>query len=90
MENFISLRKSDIIRLYRLSEADTGSVEVQVAILQHKVLLLNQHLKSYRKDHSSAMGLARILGKRKKFLKYLKSRNIERYQTLISKLEIRG
>ena len=81
--------KAQLIKEYGKSEADTGSVEVQVAILSYRIRELTEHLKIHQKDHHSRRGLLKMVGKRRGLLDYLKSRDIEAYRQLIEKLGIR-
>ncbi|MDU1177298.1 MAG: 30S ribosomal protein S15, partial [Peptoniphilus harei] len=71
-------------------EGDTGSPEVQIAILTRRINDLNEHLRVHKKDHHSRRGLLKMVGKRRNLLRYLKNKDIERYRTLIKKLQIRG
>ena len=82
-------KKSERINEYKTSESDTGSPEVQIAILTYRINSLNEHLKENKKDHHSRRGLLRMVGKRRGLLKYLKKKDIERYRTLIKKLGLR-
>jgi len=82
-------RKQEVIGQYRTHEADTGSPEVQVAILSERVRHLTEHLKTHRKDHASRRGLLMMVGKRSRLLKYLRKKDWGRYQTLIQSLGIR-
>ena len=81
--------KAELIKEYGKSEADTGSVEVQVAILSYRIKELTEHLKTNQKDHHSRRGLLKMVGKRRGLLDYLKKRDIEAYRQLIEKLGIR-
>jgi small subunit ribosomal protein S15 len=81
--------KQNTIEKYRVHKTDTGSPEVQVAILSQQILQLTEHFKIHRKDHHSRRGLLSMVARRRRLLKYLKSRNPERYQTLIQSLGIR-
>ncbi len=81
--------KSEIINEYKINEGDTGSPEVQIAILTFRINSLTEHLKDNKKDHHSRRGLLRMVGKRRGLLKYLKNKDIERYRTLIEKLGLR-
>ncbi len=81
--------KKQIVEEYRLKEGDTGSVEVQVALLTKEIEALNTHLKEHRHDFHSRRGLLKKVGHRRNLLKYLKNNDIERYRTLIKKLGIR-
>jgi small subunit ribosomal protein S15 len=82
-------RKSQIIRDFRRSDHDTGSTEVQVAVLTHRIQELTEHLKTHRKDHHSRRGLLQMVGRRRRLLEYLKREDIERYRELISRLGLR-
>ena len=81
--------KSGMIEKYRVHKTDTGSPEVQVAILSQQILQLTEHFKTHRNDHHSRKGLLSMVARRRKLLNYLKSRNPERYKTLIQSLGIR-
>ena len=81
--------KKQVITTYRVHKTDTGSPEVQVAILSQRILQLQDHFKTHRKDHHSRRGLLSMVARRRRLLKYLKSRNPERYKSLISSLGIR-
>lgn len=81
--------KTEIIEKYKTHEGDTGSPEVQVAILTERINHLNEHLKINKKDHHSRRGLLKMVGKRRGLLNYLKSKDIERYRTLIASLNLR-
>ena len=83
------MEKKEIIDKFKLSENDTGSVQVQVALLTARINHLQQHLKDNPKDNHSRRGLLRMVGKRKGFLLYLKERDIEAYRKLIKELSIR-
>lgn len=80
---------ADIIAQYGTKEGDTGSPEVQVALLTHNINKLQGHFADHKKDHHSRRGLLRMVSQRRKLLDYLKSRNVERYQDLIKKLGLR-
>ncbi|MDR7856222.1 30S ribosomal protein S15 [Tissierella sp.] len=82
--------KDQIINDYKLHEGDTGSPEVQIAILTYRINLLNEHLKAHKKDHHSRRGLLKMVGQRRNLLRYLQNNDIERYRSLIEKLGIRG
>lgn len=82
-------RKQEVIGQYRTHESDTGSPEVQVAILTEKIRHLTEHLKLHRKDHASRRGLLMMVGKRARLLQYLKQKNWARYHSLIQRLGIR-
>ena len=81
--------KAELIKEYGKNEADTGSVEVQVAILTYRIKELTEHLKTNQKDHHSRRGLLKMVGKRRGLLDYLKKKDIEAYRQLIERLGIR-
>jgi small subunit ribosomal protein S15 len=82
-------KKEQIIGEHRQGEGDTGSPEVQVALLTSRIEELTEHLKTHRKDHHSRRGLLQMVGKRRRLLEYLKRADIERYRALIGKLGLR-
>ncbi len=82
-------KKTGIVDSYRLHETDTGSPEVQIAILSEKISYLTDHFKIHAKDHHSRRGLLRMVGKRRRLLDYLKAKDVGRYRTVIEKLGIR-
>jgi len=82
-------RKTQIIGSYRKHESDTGSPEVQVAILSARITYLTEHFKVHAKDHHSRRGLLKLVGQRRRLLDYLKSKDAERYTDLIGRLGIR-
>ena len=82
-------KKTEIINKYARSEGDTGSPEVQVAVLSERIAELTEHLKQNPKDHHSRRGLLKMVGKRRNLLAYLKNKDIERYRNLISRLGFR-
>ena len=81
--------KNSIIENNRLSEKDTGSPEVQIAILTKRINDLTEHIKVHQKDHHSRRGLLKMVGKRRNLLNYLQKKDIERYRAIIAKLGIR-
>lgn len=81
--------KNDIIKEYAIKEGDTGSPEVQVAILTARINDLNEHLKVHKKDHHSRRGLLKMVGQRRNLLGYLKEKDLERYRALIARLGLR-
>ncbi len=83
------MTKSEIIAAYARHEGDTGSPEVQVALLTERINHLNEHLKLNKKDHHSNRGLLLMVGKRRGLLEYLKKTDIERYRELIARLNLR-
>lgn len=81
--------KAEIIKEYQLAEGDTGSPEVQVALLTHNINTLQNHFRDHSKDHHSRRGLIRMVNQRRKLLDYLKSKDAQRYADLIKKLDLR-
>ena len=84
-----SEQKSQVINKYRVNKSDSGSPEVQVAILSQRILHLTEHFKTHQKDHHSRRGLLTMVARRRRLLKYLKDRSPERYKALIQSLGIR-
>ncbi len=82
-------QKSETISKYRIHKSDSGSPEVQVALLSQRILQLTEHFKTHKKDHHSRRGLQLMLSRRRKLLNYLKDRNPDRYKALIQSLGIR-
>lgn len=82
-------KKQEIINEYKIKEGDTGSPEVQVAVLTYRINDLNGHLKDHPKDFHSRRGLLKMVGQRRNLLKYLKGVDIERYRSLIARLGLR-
>ena len=83
-------QKSKIIEEFKLHDNDTGSPEVQIAILTYRINALTEHLKTHKKDHHSRRGLFKMIGQRRGLLRYLEKKDINRYRELIEKLGIRG
>lgn len=83
------INKTEIIAKYGRTPEDTGSPEVQIALLTARIELLTEHLKSHKKDHHSRRGLLKMVGQRRGLLAYLKKTDIERYRTLIERLGLR-
>jgi small subunit ribosomal protein S15 len=81
--------KSQVINKYRIHKSDSGSPEVQIALLSQRISQLTDHLKTHRKDYHSTRGLLTMVARRRKMIKYLKDRSPERYKTLIQSLGIR-
>jgi len=81
--------KKDVITKYRLHDSDTGSSEVQVALLSQRIEYLTEHFKTHKKDHHSRRGLLKLVGQRRRLLDYLKRSNLERYRTVVSSLNLR-
>jgi small subunit ribosomal protein S15 len=84
-----SEKKREIVEKFRRHESDTGSPEVQIALLTERINQLTQHFEVHKKDHHSRRGLMKLVGQRRRLLDYLKSRDIERYRSLIQELGLR-
>lgn len=82
-------KKQEIIETYKIHEGDTGSPEVQVALLTERINYLNEHLMTHKKDHHSRRGLLKMVGQRRGLLNYLQKNDIERYRSIIGKLNLR-
>lgn len=82
-------QKSQVIAEYRRSDGDTGSTEVQVAVLTRRIQDLTDHLKAHKRDHASRRGLLQLVGRRRRLLEYLKNEDVARYRDLISRLGLR-
>jgi small subunit ribosomal protein S15 len=82
-------KKKQIIEVFKLHEGDTGSPEVQVAMLTERINYLTEHLKEHKKDHHSRRGLLKMVGQRRSLLNYLKDRDVERYRAIVEKLGLR-
>ena len=82
-------RKKEIIERFKTHSTDTGSPEVQIALLTTRIKELTEHFKVHKKDHSSRRGLLKLVGQRRRLLDYLKSRDIERYRRIIGELGLR-
>lgn len=85
-----SKKKNEIIDSNKLHEKDTGSSEVQIALLSERISYLTEHFKTHKKDHHSRRGLIKMVSQRRSLLKYLKKNDEKRYKTIIGKLGIRG
>ena len=81
--------KKEIIEQYAVHEGDTGSPEVQIAILSKRIALLTEHLKMHKKDHHSRRGLLKMVGQRRGLLNYLMKKDIERYRSIVERLGLR-
>ncbi len=86
---FTSEDKQVLIEKFKLHEGDTGSPEVQVGLLTHRITYLTEHLKVHKKDHHSRRGLLMLVGKRRRLLNYVKSKDVNRYRTIIENLGLR-
>ena len=82
-------RKNELISSYKTNDVDTGSPEVQVAILTERITYLTEHFKTHAKDHHSRRGLLMLVGRRRRLLDYVKSKDVKRYADLIKRLNIR-
>ena len=82
-------KKQEVIDTYKLHDNDSGSAEVQVAILTERIKNLTEHFKLHKKDHHSRRGLINMVGQRKRLLGYLKQKDVQKYQTIIEQLGIR-
>lgn len=81
--------KKELIGQYRLHDKDTGSPEVQIGLLTHRITYLTEHLKIHKKDHHSRRGLLMLVGQRRRLLNYVKNKNVKRYRTIIEALGLR-
>lgn len=81
--------KSKIIKENKINPSDTGSPEVQIALITNRINYLTDHFSTHKKDHHSRTGLMKMVGKRKRFLEYLKRQDVSRYKNLIKKLKLR-
>jgi len=84
-----SAKKSEIISKFARGENDTGSPEVQIALLSERISYLTEHLKTNKKDHSSRLGLLKLVGQRKRLMKYLRKKDYEKYTEVVKALGIR-
>jgi small subunit ribosomal protein S15 len=86
---FAAEKKKTIIETHRLHQSDTGSPEVQIALLTERITYLTEHFKVHKKDHHSRRGLLKLVGQRRRLLDYLKGRHVDRYKSIIGELGIR-
>jgi len=86
---FTSEEKTKLIEKFKLHEGDTGSPEVQVALLTHRITYLTDHLKTHKKDHHSRRGLLKLVGQRRRLLNYVKNKDVQRYRNVIETLGLR-
>jgi small subunit ribosomal protein S15 len=84
-----AIQKASIIDKYRTHESDTGSPEVQIALLSERITYLTEHFKTHKKDHHSRRGLLKLVSQRRRQLDYLKRIDVERYRSLITRLSLR-
>jgi small subunit ribosomal protein S15 len=83
------MSKQDTINAHKVHESDTGSPEVQIALLTSRINQLTEHLKNHKKDHHSRRGLLMLVGRRRRLLDYVRANDVERYRTIIAKLGLR-
>ena len=88
-KNLMAENKNEIIKEYQINEKDTGSSDVQVAILTSRIVSLTEHLRTHRKDYHSRRGLIAMTSRRRKLLDYMKRKDLNRYNELIQRLKIR-
>ncbi len=86
---FTSEDKKQLIDQYKLHESDTGSPEVQIGLLTHRIAYLTEHLKIHKKDHHSRRGLLMLVGRRRRLLNYVKNKDVKRYRAIIERLGLR-
>lgn len=84
-----AVRKAEVVQKFARGPADTGSPEVQIALLSERIAYLTEHFRSHQKDHHSRRGLLKLVGQRRRLLDYLKHKDVERYRSLIQTLGIR-
>lgn len=89
MSSFTTEQKKELIEKFRVHDSDTGSPEVQVALLTHRITYLTEHVKVHKKDHHSRRGLLILVGQRRKLLNYVKNKDVNRYRTIIKDLGLR-
>ncbi|MFC1886254.1 30S ribosomal protein S15 [Thermodesulfobacteriota bacterium] len=86
---FTSTDKKELVDRYKLHDSDTGSPEVQIGLLTHRITYLTEHLKIHKKDHHSRRGLLMLVGRRRRLLNYVKSKDVTRYRSIIETLGLR-
>lgn len=84
-----SAKKNELIEKYRMHETDTGSPEVQIALLSERIAYLTEHFQTHKKDHHSRRGLLKLVGQRRRLLDYLKSQDVERYRKILTAFNLR-
>jgi small subunit ribosomal protein S15 len=89
MGSYTTEQKKELIEKFRMHDKDTGSPEVQVALLTHRITYLTEHVKVHKKDHHSRRGLLMLVGQRRKLLNYVKNKDVNRYRTIIKDLGLR-
>lgn len=83
-------RKKEIIQEYRINEGDTGSAEVQVALLTERINQLSAHLRTHKQDEHTRLGLLKLVGQRRRLLRYISSEDVGRYRSVVTRLGLRG
>jgi small subunit ribosomal protein S15 len=86
---FTTQDKKELINQYKLHESDTGSPEVQIGLLTHRIKYLTEHLKTHKKDHHSRRGLLMLVGRRRRLLNYVKNNDVKRYRNILETLGLR-
>jgi small subunit ribosomal protein S15 len=86
---FTTQDKKELINQYKLHDSDTGSPEVQIGLLTHRIKYLTEHLKTHKKDHHSRRGLLMLVGRRRRLLNYVKNNDVQRYRTILETLGLR-
>lgn len=86
---FSTQEKKELIEKFKLHESDTGSPEVQVGLLTHRISYLTEHLKTHKKDHHSRRGLLMLVGRRRRLLNYVKNKDVNRYRAIIESLGLK-
>ena len=86
---FTTQDKKKLINQYKLHDSDTGSPEVQIGLLTHRIKYLTEHLKTHKKDHHSRRGLLMLVGRRRRLLNYVKNNDVKRYRTILETLGLR-
>ncbi|MFH0780368.1 MAG: 30S ribosomal protein S15 [Pseudomonadota bacterium] len=84
-----AVKKNEIIEKFKIHPTDTGSSEVQIALLTERITYLTEHFKIHKKDHHSRQGLLKLVGHRRSLLDYLKKKNVEKYRTILKELNLR-
>jgi len=82
-------KKKDVISNFKTHETDTGSAEIQIALLSERISYLTEHFKAHAKDHHSRRGLLKLVGQRRRLLNYLKNKNVDRYRSVVERLGLR-
>ncbi len=88
--DLMEMDKDEVIERFRRHDGDTGSPEIQIALLTQRIQSLTSHLQQHRKDHHSRRGLLKMVGKRRRLLRYLRNEDVQRYRALVKELGLRG